>query len=66
MKTCTRFHFADVERGDRLAFIIEGTTVATVTVARAFVTHNFGAVIVAQDGETYYLNDYDQAVEVKP
>lgn len=61
MKPCTRFHFEDVERGDVLALQrdIEEDATFKITVARAYSTHNFGPVIEAIDGESYYLVDYD-------
>ena len=73
MKTCTRFHFEDVERGDRL-FLGEGRTQefndapdpdVTITVARAYSTRHFGPVVDGTDGETYYLDDYDITRQVK-
>lgn len=68
MKTCTRLHFEDIERGDRILlaegsvqeFNTERDPDVTVTVQRIYRTHNFGWVIKAEDGETYYLNDYDR------
>jgi hypothetical protein len=61
MKTCTRFHFEDVERGDKL-FLGEGrgdVPDVEIVVERAFTTRNFGQMIDAEDGSTYYLDDYD-------
>jgi len=67
VKTCTRFHFEDVERGDRLflgdgriqEFNTERDPDVTITVARAYSSRAFGPVVLSDDGETYYLNDYD-------
>lgn len=73
MKVCTRFHFEDVERGDRL-FLGYGRVQefndtkdpdVEIVVRSAYTTRNFGPVIVADDGETYYLYDYDVIHQVQ-
>lgn len=73
MRLCKRFHFADVEPGDRI-FLGEGRVQefnderdpdVTITVASKYESHNFGEMIDATNGETYYLNDYD-VVRVVP
>lgn len=62
MKTCTRFHFGDVERGDRLVLtrdISANEDAFEVIVCRAFRTSRFGEVVEDMTGESYYLIDFD-------
>ena len=68
MKRCTRFHFLDVERGDRIFLgdgFYPGVDVVVVVDSR-FMTYNFGPVIRATDGNDYYLDDYDTVREAAP
>ena len=77
MKQCTRFHIEDVEPGDRLRltggsvqeFAKEPDPDVTITVRRAYHTHNFGWCVDAveprilpgdEQRHTYYLDDYDE------
>lgn len=62
MKTCTRFHFEDVEPGDRLVLGRDGEepdNTFEVTVRRRFSTKNFGQVVEDTTGEEWYLIDFD-------
>ena len=65
MKTCTRFHFEDLERDDTIFLSNEWGNEpqypegVTVTVARAHRTSNFGPMVIGTDGESYYLDDFD-------
>lgn len=64
MKTCKRFHFEDVEKGDVL--VLSGTaTQVTVQVSDKWSTQTFGEVVKSADGLTFYLRDFD-GVEVSP
>jgi hypothetical protein len=76
MKICTRFHFEDVEPGDKL-FLGGGRTQefsdkpdpdVEITVRSAYRTVHFGEMVDATDGKTYYLDDWDivRAVVVEP
>lgn len=63
MKTCTRFHFEDVERGDRLVLTpLDGPEIS-IEVSEKRSTQTFGQVLMATDGEDYYLQDFESVRE---
>lgn len=67
MKQCTRVHFENIEIGDRLRLSGgrhkgdgEDFPDVEITVVYAYRTYTFGAVLDGDDGETYYMDDYDK------
>lgn len=67
MKPCTRFHYEDIEPGDRLRLLREDEKPVEIVVKWMTDSRNWGRIIHSKgpDDETYYLNDYD-SVEYVP
>lgn len=65
MKTCTRFHAEDIERGDRLELIRDSDDPEPfiVEVRNAVRSTRFGWTVQDSEGEYFYLNDFDSVRE---